>query len=418
MLTACSELLPPGASVTEVPETVTPAVPTRAPGKTSTPALTPTPAGPVTLHIWVPPQFDPESGTPAGDIFKQRLEEFSQRRPGVRVEVRVKAVGGPGGLLDSLTTASAAAPLALPDLIALPHSLLETAALKGLLHPYNGLTTTMEDPDWYEYTRQLAMLQNSIFGLPFAGDALIMVYRPGVIATPPTDWQSLLESTSPLIFAANDPQATFTLAQYQAAGGVVRDEQGRPFLDAAILSQVLAFYGQGAESGMLPFWLTQYASDDEVWQAYLDSQSDLAVTWASRYLSNMPVDTAAAPILAPGEEPFTLATGWVWALASPQAEHQEQSAQLAEFLIESSFLARWTEASGYLPPRPSSLRAWDNPSMQSLIEQVVVTADLIPFSDVLTSLGPPLQSATVGVLKEQSDPNEAADAAVAGLSTP
>ena len=81
--------------------------------------------------------------------------------------MRIKAPDGPGGLLDSLTTASAAAPLALPDLVALPRPIMETAALKGLVHPYQNLTSPIDEPDWYPYARQLARLQDSIFGIAF-----------------------------------------------------------------------------------------------------------------------------------------------------------------------------------------------------------------------------------------------------------
>ena len=104
----------------------------------------------------MPPEFDPASSKPAGKILQSRLGEFTNRRPGVRIEVRVKETSGTGGLLDSLTTASAAAPQALPDLVALPRPELETAALKGLLHPFRDLSTPIEDPDWFEYARQLA----------------------------------------------------------------------------------------------------------------------------------------------------------------------------------------------------------------------------------------------------------------------
>lgn len=391
---------------------------TSSPAAALEPQGTTTPPGPVTLRVWVPPQFDPAFGTRAGNLFQERLDEFGSRRPGVRVEVRVKAVDGPGGLLDSLTAASAAAPLALPDLIALPRAMLEAAALKGLLHPFEGVTTVMEDPDWYEYSRQLARLQSSTFGLPFAGDALILVYRPAVIAAPPIDWPAALQTTGPLVFSAADQQALFTIALYQAAGGEIRDDQGRPFLDANVLAQVLAFYQEAEQAGLMPYWLTQYQSDNQVWEAFLENRTDLVVTWASRFLTDLLADTAVAPIPTTNGTSFTLATGWVWALAAPKPEHQLLSAQLAEFLTESSFLAEWTEAAGYLPPRPSALEAWSNTSLQSLIGPVALSASLYPSTDVLTSLGPHLEQATVAVLKQQIDPLTAAQTAVANLSGP
>ncbi len=109
----------PGAGSTPMPVT---------PSETDLPPQLP---GIVTLHLWLPPEFDPNDGTLAGNLLKARLEEFTAQNPGVSIEVRLKAVQGAGGLLESLVTASAAAPLALPDLVTLPRPLLEFSRPEG-----------------------------------------------------------------------------------------------------------------------------------------------------------------------------------------------------------------------------------------------------------------------------------------------
>ena len=134
-----------------------------------------TPSGPPTLRIWVPPQFDPFAGTAAGTLLQDRLDAFVDRHPGLRIDVRVKAESGTNGLLNALSTTRSAAPSILPDLVALSRADLESATAKGLLHPMDGLTTLPEDADWFPYARQMARIQNSTFGLPFAGDALALV---------------------------------------------------------------------------------------------------------------------------------------------------------------------------------------------------------------------------------------------------
>lgn len=379
---------------------------------------TPTPSGPVTLTLWLPPEFDPESGTPAGEILKARLNEFSARRPNARVEVRIKALDGPGGLLDSLSTASAAAPLALPDLVALPRPTLEVAALKGLLHPFDELTDSIDNSDWYDYARQLARVQNSTFGLPFAGDAMIMVYRTTLISEPPHTLTTTLTTRGPLAFPAADPQALFPLALYQAYGGKIQDDQGRPFLETDSLAEVLTFFQEAEKTGLTPFWLTQYQTDDQSWEAFTENRADMAITWASRYLKEMTADTNAAPLPTPDGVPSTLATGWVWALASSNPEHLLLSAQLAEFLSESNFLAQWNTASGYLPPRPSALAAWQDTTSQALAGQVMSSARLYPSADILTSLAPPINQALTAILKQQTDPLSAAQDAVSSLAKP
>lgn len=388
------------------------------PVASGTPAGEGTPTGSIVLHLWLPPNFDPEAGTPAADLLKARLEEFSRRRPGIRIDVRIKALDGTGGLLNSLTTASAAAPLALPDLVVLPRPTLETAALKGLLHPFDGLTNILDNPDWYDFARQLAHLQNSTFGLPLAGDALVLIYRPTVLETPPADWETTLTLEHPLAFSAADPQALFTLGLYQSANGVLVDEQGRPTLENDPLTNVLAFYQQAEQNGVMPYWITQYQTDDQAWQAFENEETDLVITWISRYLSNMQADIAIAPLPTQTGEPYTLGNGWVLALSTPHADRQALGAELAEYLTDSEFLSQWSEASGIIPPQPSALSNWSDNSLQTLVNRIATSARLIPSTDLLTSLGPPLQQSTVAVLKEQSDPQMAAQAAIDSLSNP
>jgi len=245
-----------------------------------------------------------------------------------------------------------------------------------------------------------------------------LAYYPSQVPKPPADWGSVLGMSTALAFPAADPQALFTLAQYQAAGGVVRDDQGRPFLDPVTLEKVLRFYLDAAKSGAMPVWLTQLQNDDQAWEAFTQRRASMVVTWNSRYLSQVITNTNAAPLPTENGKAFTLATGWVWALASSQPDRQEKGAQLAEFLTDTAFLASWTQAAGYLPPRPSSLDAWTNKDQQLMVRQIVLSASLYPSADVITSLGPPVQEAVIQVLKQQADPQTAAQQAAASLVNP
>jgi multiple sugar transport system substrate-binding protein len=372
----------------------------------------------VRLKLWLPPQFDPSAGTPAGDLLKARLEQFQVANPRVTVEVRVKAATGPGSLLDSLTAASAAAPLALPDLIALSQPLLESAVRGGLLYPFDGLTTAMDDHEWYEYTRRLGQLQDSVFGLPFAGDALAMAYRPLVIETPPFDWETTSAISGTLAFPAADPQALFTLTQYQANGGALQDEQGSITLEERYLADVLNFFQTAERAGSMPFWLTQFENFNQVWESFSGRQSSLAVTWFSSYMNeyeNLSINPQLALLPTPSGKAYTLATGWVWAIAGSRADRHELSARLAEYLLEDDFLGQWALAAGYLPPHSGALARWQDGQTRNLANQIQLSAHLMPPSDVIASIGPLLQKATVDVLKEQSDPFSAAKTAIENL---
>jgi ABC-type glycerol-3-phosphate transport system substrate-binding protein len=333
----------------------------------------------------------------------------------------VKAMDGTGGLLESLVAANAAAPLALPDLVLLPRPLLESAALKGLLYPYDGLTNMMDDQSWFEYARQLAQLKTSTYGIPFAGDALVMTHRPSLLETTPHSLEASLSLGEVLLYPATDPQALFTLCMYLAAGGSMQDAQGRPWMDEATLLNILEYDQRASLAGVMPYWLTQYSNDAQVWETYLGGEYPMAVTWASTYLNHQrssPEDLAIAPLPTPDGVPFTLATGWSWALAGQNPERRTLSVRLAEYLVEKEFLAEWTYAAGYLPPRADALQNWQEAEARQVIEQISYSAWLMPSADVVSSLGPALEQAVVDVLKAQSDPQTATQSAINQINQP
>jgi multiple sugar transport system substrate-binding protein len=374
-----------------------------------------------TLRIWLPPEFDPAGNSPASQLLKARLEEFEAENPGVELEVRVKALDGTGGLLDALSAANAAAPLALPDLILLPRPLLESAALKGLLHPYDGLSSVVDDQGWFDYARQLARLKSSTYGMPFAGDAMVMASHPSRIDNPPNLLESAISLGEALLFPATDPQALFTLQMYLATGEGLYDADGRPSMDKDTLANILENYLRASQAGVMPYWITQYSSDAQVWEAFKGDQYPMAATWASTYLKNKsaaPADLSLEPLPTLDGSPSTLATGWSWALAGTDQERRILSVRLAEFLVDKEFLAPWTYTAGYLPPRVDALQSWQDVDLRRKIEQISYSAQLMPPMDLISSIGPPVEQAVVDVLKAQSDPESAAQTAIDKINKP
>lgn len=400
--------------------------PTPTPAPSATPTLTPTPQSTPTttpvpgLILWVPPEFAPDSATAAGKVLQKRLADFSHLNGGVQVQVRVKAESGPGSLLESLAASSAAAPLTLPSVVALNQPDMETAALKGLIFPIDKTSKVIDQGDWYPYASQLARVQGAAFALPFAGDALVLAYRPTQIKlnTPLADWATVLRMNQALGFPAGDPDALFVLSLYRSTGGMVEDAQRRPALQADKLAQVLQTFSDGEQRGVFPYALAQYENGGQVWQAYKDGRINAMVTWASSYLANLPVDTTAVIVPPLGKTPQTLATGWGWAVADPDVDHRAVSIRLAEYLSQSDFLASWTEAAGYVPTRPSVLAAWQNQSLKALLGQVALAAQARPPADEVAALGPTLKDALLKVLKRESDPAQTARLAVDKLATP
>ena len=380
---------------------------------TSTPTITPTatPNGPRILRIWVPPQFDPAAETEAGAILQAKLDEFVARRPGLQVEVRVKAESGTSGLVNALTVTHSAAPAIMPDLVALSRTNLEAATAQGLLHPLDGLTTLLDDPDWYPYARQVARIQNTTFGLPFAGDALALVsYRYPL----PSAWNELPGETL-FIFPAADPRALFTLSLYLSAGGTLQDSQGKLDLDEAILAETLSLYKPDIENKFISPQVINYENDEQTWNAFREQRGNLVVSWTSRFLNEQTLSLALGTL--PGLETgqYTLATGWSWALAGSNPEDQALAVELAEFLSEEQFLAEWSQAAGYLPTRPTALSSWEDARIQTILTQAAETANLVPSDDLLVTVGPIFTEAILSVLNGKQLPAEAAQSIIEQL---
>jgi multiple sugar transport system substrate-binding protein len=413
-LTAERTLIPTTRTTLEANET---ALPTTA-GVTPVATL---PMGGLLIRIWLPPEFDPEGNSTASGLLKARLEEYAAENPEVRLEVRVKALDGPGGLLDSLVAANAAALLVLPDLVLLPRPLLESAALKGLLYPYDGLTNIMDDQSWFEYARQLSHLKASTYGIPFAGDTMVLAHHPLLLETVPHNLDAALSFGEVLLYPATDPQALFSLCMYQAEGGSMQDAQGRPSLDEAPLTKILEYDQRASVAGVMPYSLTQYSNDAQVWEAFLGNPYPMAVTWASALLRHKQTaqdDLAMAPLPTPDGVPFTLATGWSWVLAGQDPARRTLSVKLVEYLVEKDFLAEWAYAAGYLPPRADALQSWQEAEERQVIEQISYSAWLMPSADLVATLGPALEQAVVSVLKAQSDPQAAAQAVIDQINQP
>jgi maltose-binding protein MalE len=379
---------------------------------------TSTPIGPLRLNLLLPPQFDPASETGENRVLELRLEEFVSRRPDIQIETRIKSAEGSGGLLDWLVSASAAAPLALPDLVALPRPILERATQMGLLHAFDGLTQSMEESDWYESARQLAHTQNATVGLPFALDDMLLIYRPTQISLPPSSLENALILNEILAFPAADPQSLYVLLLYLSAGGAITDDQGKPYLNKEILSNVLILVDQAHRQGMMPSWLTQHQSYQQTWSVFIENQADMTINWASQYFVNRAEDINIAPIPSINDTAITLSTGWGWAVTSPNAIKLTPTIELAEFLIDPTFLAKWSAQAGFIPPRPSSLSSWQDQTLRAFVDQITRSAILIPDLDLLSALGPALSQATIQVIKDRIDPTLAAQQALDTLTNP
>jgi ABC-type glycerol-3-phosphate transport system substrate-binding protein len=283
-----------------------------------------------------------------------------------------------------------AAPSALPDLVALPRYALEVAAQKGLVRPLDGLSTELENSDWYPYARDLAEIEGTSYGIPFAGDALVIIYRPELVWI--KTWDDILLSESQLVFAGADPQAQVGLSLYVSAGGELVDAQGKPTFDQEVLTRVLEIFSKGRAAALFPDASANISTDEQVLQEYRARRAEMAIVHISNFRDSQ--DGLLQPLMGLDEEHLTFATSWVWALAGQNTDNEQLSIELAEFLTGDDFLAAWINETGYLPTRPSVLSEAEDTAIPAVIQ----AAKPIPSTDILLTLGPLMQEALIRVL--------------------
>ncbi|NJN44197.1 MAG: extracellular solute-binding protein [Anaerolineae bacterium] len=202
-------------------------------------------------------------------------------------------------MLDSIRATKGVAPEAVPDLVALPRPVLETAARQGLIFPFDENPAIQEDTDWYDFAQQLARVDNLHYGLPFACDALVLLYRTRAITDPPRDWTSTQELALPLLFPLGSADSLFTFTLYQAAGGKVQDADGQPFITPATLATVYDFYQTAQTSGVFSSELEKYLSEEDAFLAYLNGDGDMTIAWVSAFWTRAGEGTASGALPTP-----------------------------------------------------------------------------------------------------------------------
>lgn len=408
---ACAPQLPAGQttpSSTALPDGETSSAETSTPSSET--------GGAILLSVWLPPNFDSAGGSLAANMLQSRFTEFVEQHPQVRIETRVKAEDGTGGLLDSLLGAQAAAPLSQPDLILLPHTQLQTAAQSRVLYPMSGLTTEQDSEDWYPFAQQMITVKDQVYAIPFAADALVVAYRPTAIGALPENWSALLEARHPLGLAVADPLAQFSIAELIALRS--EDQRQEFSFSQDELVQLFEFYTSAQERGIFPFWLTQYQTYEQSWQAFTEGRVPMVVAWTSRLFDTRNVDISGAPLPTQSGNYLTLVKGWAWAISTPYPDRAELIAELIEFISTPEFIAQWSAAAGMLPPRASSLAAWSPDAKQALASQIIADAIALPPQETLDLWGQPLADAMVAILKQEQTPQEAMQAVITAVSNP
>jgi len=345
------------------------------------------------LILWLSPEFDPEGSSVAAALLKQRLLDFEYLHPGLEIDVRIKSESK---MIEMLKSTALAAPSALPDLIAVTHLEAQEAATAGYLHPIDGVSEIFQDPDWYGFARELAKVQNTEYGIPFAADSLVLVYRPAVLNDNNLNWDVLLNSGNKIVFPLTDTYSLFPLSLYLSAQGTLNEDQGTLQLNQNALGQMLSLFHNGLKSGAISPLVREITMDEGALEIFRDGDADLAVVFLSEDINSKSGNYLALPGL--GNAPYSLGSGWVWSLAGSNIDNQELAAELASFLAESEFLSSWTRELNYLPPRPQALDLWDDTSLTSQFDSILQNSAPLPPDDILKIIEPILHQAVVRVM--------------------
>ncbi len=368
------------------------------------------------ITIWLPPAFDPENGSPEGQLLRRQLQAFSTENPEITVNIRIKALSGPGGLLDSLSAASLAAPAVLPGLLILPRADLEAAASSGLISPVEVENNPAFQVEQFAFAEDMAVFNDTRYGLPFAADALCLAYKSQQVVYPPKTWQEVIQLNKVLAFPAAEQQGSMALLLYLDKGGSFTQNEIEVTVNEEALQQTLLFLAEGANSDVLPYWLTDYTTYDESWQAVRDARASYAVILASQYLAEMTENTAITSLPSFDEEPLTLADGWVIAFPQTSPERLTVYQQLAAYLVEPEFQAAWTEAAGKLPVSSSALAAWKNSEVSGILLEIAQSARLAPSAQIVNKVGPLFTQATIEMLKKQTTYIESSNKIIKALA--
>lgn len=372
-------------------------------------------SGMINLSVWIPPQFDPAQGTDEAKIFSELINEFLSENPQVSLSLRIKATAGTSSAINTLSAAKNAAPDVIPSLVFLDRADLLSASQKGLIYPIR--TTIFSDSStWYNFSKQASVIDNLIYGIPIAGDTLVLVFRPSKTGAEMTTWDEILSRGLPIAFSPSSSDALFPTFIYAAMGGKLVDDQGQAWLDQSILTQALHFFLAGGQNGAFPPSLSQIVDNSQNWQMFLEGSVSILVSKFSTYRHNQgtDVDAIALPFF-PDHNAYPLMTTWNIALTTDDPAKQEYAIKLAEKLADPIFNDRWTAAAGYFPVRKSEHAAWQNDAEYETILAINPVATLVPNPQILNKITPILNSAVSKVINTAASPEQAAQEAIEEL---
>jgi ABC-type glycerol-3-phosphate transport system substrate-binding protein len=409
---ACSASVTPEPTAT--PTTLSPELSLTT---TPEPVLTPTPVSPdmpQTITIWITELVSPFQGSSPAQLFEQQIAAFQATHPDLTIEVLHKKRDGKGGVQDFLTSASAVAPAVVPDLIALDTKTLADIGREALLIPLDGLLSQALLDDLYPFAIQSCMLEQRLICVQFQANVEHAVYYTSKIAVAPMTWDEVFASGATYIFPTAGQDGVINdafLIQYLSTGAELVDNSGNPALDQQALTDVLSFYRQGIDSGVILSDSLNYQRVEDCWPKYLQAEVVISNLSSNLYLAGRsllePVSVATSIPTRDGQV-VMLSQGYAWAMTARDSNRWPIMVKLLEWLMYPPNLAKWNQAAGHLPTRRSAFEQMTRDTYVKFMYSQLENARPYPSSETHQRIYYAMQVAVDDVLRKNIPPAEAA----------
>jgi ABC-type glycerol-3-phosphate transport system substrate-binding protein len=407
LLVACA---PSSASqeniTTELILTSTPVVMT--PELSPTPE--PTPRGPARLVLWWPEPLAPFNDRGTASVLASQISAFEEAQEAINVELRLKQARDTGGIMETLRTASAVAPGALPDLTLIQREDLMAAVQAGLVQPLEGRVSSAILEDLHAAALALGQVEGQLYGLPYALEVQHLAYHPTESGG---SWrfESLLARNMSFVFPAhriNGVNDVF-LVQYLEAGGALPEGGAMP-INPDALRDTLAFYERAVAAGIVDPMVLDYSTPVNYQRDLATGAIPAAIVTSSQYLAMRAEGQELRFGLIPTAtgQPATILDGWMWVLTTPDVERQAVALEFLDWMMDAERQGAYNDMLHMLPSQRAALRRLDDPAYARFVEQLLANATLPLTESQVGLVARALQNAFTAVLLGARTAEEAA----------
>ena len=408
LVTACAD-----SDFQSLTPTVQRVIWTATPPPTHTPTPpTATPNGPPTIQVWWPDALAPLGDDNTARLLADSVDTFIASQSQAQVEIRLKRSANPGGILQSLQSAAAVAPGALPDLTLLRRSDLLAAVRGGLIQPFP--EGSAPQSDLYRVGLTLANVNSVAYGLPFMLEVEHIAYRTITMAGNFSGFEAALADGQGFTFPAGGSGGArgMLLAQYISAGGSTSDLITRN-LNVDALTQVYDFYARGETAGLFDAAMMGFTQTEDYLKQLTDGDLNAALVTSSEYLSLANVGLAAAPFPLAAGDPTSTVDGWLWVMLTPDHVRQAAALRFVDWMANPVRMSAYSAAAAMLPARRGALQLWAENPYRTLMDGLLTAGFVLPTDERSDASLRAIEAGLPAVLSGQRSAEQAARDAAA-----